>query len=190
MGVPYPALDVMAPPNPILPRVPPDSNRLDSYFQSIRAQYDCAFIDLGRGLNTFSLAVLEHIDELYLVTVPDVMAFAQTRQMVQALMAIGYGREQIRLVLNRTWKGADRRLSQGVEKMSGLRVFATLPSDYSAHYEAGLQGTLLSCRSGFARQIARLANRITGLIEEQRRPALSLFGSLQGLSCHRLKGNT
>jgi len=181
MSVPYPALDVMAPPNPTLARVLPDSNRLDSFFQSIRAQYDCAFIDLGRGLSTLSLAVLEHIDELYLVTAPDVMAFAQTRQMVQALIAIGYGREQVRLVLNRTWKGADRRLSQGVEKMSGLRVFATLPSDYSAHYEAALKGTLLSSRTSFARQIARLANRITGLIEEEQRPALSLFGGLREL---------
>lgn len=148
----------------------------------IRTRYEWAVIDLGSGLNARMLDVLKHVHELYVVATPDVMALHQTKQIAQALSGNHYRRERIRLVFNRLWKGADENLSEAVQKMSGLRVCATLPNDYQAHYEAVLQGKLLSPRSSFAKHIARLVNQITGLAEDEPKGALSIFGRLAPVS--------
>lgn len=168
---PYPGLDVACP-----------RFQTSGFLESARTQYEWAVMDLGRSFNAFTLAVLEHVDELYLVTTPDVMALHQTRRIAQAVFDSHYSRGRVRLVLNRLWKGADEKISGAVAKMSGLRVCATLPSDYRAHYEAALRGELLSPRSGFAKHIARLADQITGIAEKEPRPALSLFGGLAELT--------
>src|SRR5260370_41499637 len=68
---------------------------------SVRGKYHFSIVGLGRSLNLTAMNALDEIDETYLVTTLDVPALHQSKQIIQTLTSVGYGRERLRLVLNR-----------------------------------------------------------------------------------------
>ncbi|MEK7404731.1 MAG: AAA family ATPase [Acidobacteriota bacterium] len=139
-----------------------------------RAQYDWVLVDLGRSLTLRSMSVLEDIDECYLVTTLDVPALYQSKQILRTLLESGYGRNRLRVVLNRMPKRPEVTLDE-VQKMLGLPVFAVLPNDYIRLYEAYAEGGLLPPNGELAASFARLAAQIAGLPERKKKSRLSLF---------------
>ncbi len=127
----------------------------------IRANYDWTVVDLGRSLTPLSMAVLEELDRLLLVTTLDIPALHQTKQTIEALLDMGYGNHRIALILNRMPKRTDLTLSE-LEKMLGLPIYATLPNDYPGLYDAYAEGQLLPSNSRLGRQFADLASRLAG----------------------------
>ncbi len=139
-----------------------------------RAQYDWTVLDLGRNLSTTTLSLLELIDETYLVTTPEVPALHQTKQMIQILLNSGYPQSSLRLILNRTPKRSEVTLEE-LEKMLGLKIYATIANDYQALEEAYAEGRLLDPGSNLGRNFGRLAAKIAG-VEDTRKKKFSLFG--------------
>ncbi len=139
-----------------------------------RVQYDWTVLDLGRNLNAATLSLLDLIDETYLVTTPEVPALHHAKQMIQFLLDSGYGRANLRLLLNRAQKRAEVTLEE-LETMLGLPVYATVVNDYHALQEAYAEGRMLDERSQLGRGFARLAAKIAG-VDETRKKKTSLFG--------------
>jgi pilus assembly protein CpaE len=112
------------------------------------------------------MAALEEMDEVCLVTTLEVPALHQSKQIVQTLLDSGYGKQRIKLILNRAPKRLDITPSE-LEKMLGLPIFAMVPNDYPELYETYAEGRMLNRNSELGKQIAKLACKLSGLDEDK-----------------------
>lgn len=141
-----------------------------------RPYYDWTLVDLGRSLSQMAMAALEEIDEVCLVTTLEVPALHQSKQVIQTLLDSGYGKQRIRLVLNRAPKRLDITPTD-LEKMLGIPIFCLVPNDYPELYEAYAEGRMLGKTTELGKQISRLANKLAAF-EEQKgvKKRFALFG--------------
>ncbi len=142
-----------------------------------RSQYDWVLADLGRGLNPVSLSLLGEIDECFLVTTLDLPALYKAKHMMQTLADGGYGRDRLRLIVNRVEKKADLML-EDVERMLGAPACGVVASDCPALREAYTEGRLAEPGGILGMHYARLAANITGtelVTSKPKRRFISLF---------------
>ena len=85
------------------------------------------------------MAALEEIDEACLVTTLEVPALHQSKQIIQTLLDSGYGKNRIRLILNRAPKRLDITPGE-LEKMLGAPDFC--------HGSERLSGAVRNLRRG------------------------------------------
>jgi pilus assembly protein CpaE len=135
--------------------------------------YDWTLVDLGRSLSRTALAALEELDEACVVTTLEVPALHQTKQIIQTLFDSGYGKNRIKLILNRAPKRLDITPGE-LEKMLGVPIYYMVPNDYPELYETYAEGRMLSRSSELGKSIAKLASRLSGL-EEVSRKRFTLF---------------
>jgi pilus assembly protein CpaE len=141
-----------------------------------RPHYDWTLVDLGRSLSHTGMAALEEIDEACLVTTLEVPALHQSKQIIQTLLDSGYGKNKIRLILNRAPKRLDITPGE-LEKMLGVPIFAMIPNDYPELYETYAEGRMLNRNSDLGKQIAKLAIKLAALeVEEKTKKRFALFG--------------
>lgn len=141
-----------------------------------RPHYDWTLVDLGRSLSRMAMAALEEIDEACLVTTLEVPALHQSKQIIQTLLDSGYGKNRIRLILNRSPKRLDITPGE-LEKMLGVPIFCMIPNDYPELYETYAEGRMLNRNSDLGKQIARLAGKLASLEEEKTgKKRFALFG--------------
>jgi len=139
-----------------------------------RSIYDWTVADLGRGLNHFSLSLMEDMDQILLVTHAEVPAFYQTKNIVQALRSLGYREDRLHLVVNRAPKDSDFTM-QEVERLIGLPVRAKLPNSYPELTRAHAQARLLSPDTPLGKQLTRVAMALAGIENGGGGPAMPLF---------------
>jgi len=142
-----------------------------------RPHYDWTLVDLGRSLSHTAMAALDEIDEACLVTTLEVPALHQSKQIIQTLLDSGYGKNKIRLILNRAPKRLDITPSE-LEKMLGVPIFFMVPNDYPELYETYAEGRMLNRNSDLGKQIAKLAIKLASLEVEEKhaRKRFALFG--------------
>jgi len=171
-----PGLEIIAAPQALASKQQPNQEQMQNMLTFCRGQYDFSIVDLGRSLNLTAMNSLEEIDETYLVTTLDVPALHQSKQIIQTLSGVGYGRERLRLVLNRMPQRLDVTPDE-LEKMMSLPVFATLPNDYPSLYESYSEGSLLPPNSRLGKELNRMAMKVGGIQEEKGgKKKFSLFG--------------
>jgi pilus assembly protein CpaE len=127
-----------------------------------RPHYDWTLVDLGRSLSHTAMAALEEIDEACLVTTLEVPALHQSKQIIQTLLDSGYGKNKIRLILNRAPKRLDITPNE-LEKMLGVPIFFMVPNDYPELYETYAEGRMLNRNSDLGKQIAKLYIKLASL---------------------------
>ena len=131
-----------------------------------RPHYDWTLVDLGRSLSHTAMAALEEIDEACLVTTLEVPALHQSKQIIQTLLDSGYGKNRIRLILNRAPKRLEITPGE-LEKMLGVPIFSMIPNDYPELYETYAEGRMLNRNSDLGKQIARLAMKLASLEDDK-----------------------
>lgn len=161
-----PGLEIISAPQALASKQQPNQEQVQNMLTFCRSQYDYSIVDLGRSLSVVSLNALEEIDETYLVTTLDVPALHQSKQIIQTLSTVGYGKNHLRLVLNRMPQRLDVTPDE-LEKMMSLPVFATLPNDYPSLYESYSEGSLLPPNSRLGKELSRMAIKIAGIQEEK-----------------------
>jgi pilus assembly protein CpaE len=167
-----PNLEIITAPSTLTSKQLPAA-QLKQTIAFMRTQYDWTILDLGRQASSETLTLLDMVDETYLVTTQEVPALHQAKQLIQLLIESGYGRSQLRLILNRLPKRSDVTLEE-LEKMLGLPIYTTLTNDYQALQEAFTEGRLLDASTHLGRDFARLAGKIAGV--ELKKKKFSLFG--------------
>lgn len=142
-----------------------------------RPHYDWTLVDLGRSLSHIGMAALEEIDEACLVTTLEVPALHQSKQIIQTLLDSGYGKNKIRLILNRAPKRLDITPAE-LEKMLGVPIFCMVPNDYPELYETYAEGRMLNRNSDLGKQISRMAIKLASLEVDEKttRKRFALFG--------------
>jgi pilus assembly protein CpaE len=141
-----------------------------------RPYYDWTLVDLGRSLSHMAMAALEEIDEACIVTTLEVPALHQSKQVIQTLLDSGFGKQRMRLILNRAPKRMDITPGE-LEKMLGIPIFCMIGNDYTELYEAYAEGRMLGKTSELGKQLARLAGKLAGLEEGKgAKKRFALFG--------------
>jgi pilus assembly protein CpaE len=161
-----PGVEIVASPLSLASKQQPKDEQVRQVLAFARPHYDWTLADLGRSLSRLSMAALEEIDEVCLVTTLEVPALHQSKQIVQTLIDSGYGKARIRLILNRSPKRLDITPAE-LEKMLGLPIFCMVPNDYPELYETYAEGRMLNRNSVLGKQIARLATKLSGLEEDK-----------------------
>lgn len=150
----------------------PDENRLRQTLQFMRTQHEWIVLDLGRSLNSIAMAVLDEIDQLFLVSTLEVVALHGLKTIVHGLFQQG---EKLQLVLNRTPKMMDIS-TQELEKILGRSLYAALPNDYLGLYQSYSSGNLLDSNARLSQHFALLASKIAGVQPVKSRKKFALFG--------------
>jgi pilus assembly protein CpaE len=170
-----PGVEIVASPLSLASKQQPKDEQVRQVLAFARPHYDWTLADLGRSLSRLSMAALEEIDEVCLVTTLEVPALHQSKQIVQTLLDSGYGKGRIRLILNRSPKRLDITPAE-LEKMLGLPIFCMVPNDYPELYETYAEGRMLNRNSDLGKQIAKLAQKLSGLEEDKGSGGKKKFG--------------
>jgi pilus assembly protein CpaE len=140
-----------------------------------RSQYDWVVADLAAHLTPLSMALLEDLETVYLVSTPEVAALLQTRRIIQRLVDIGYSKEKLKVLVSRVQKEQVVSLDD-LKNMIGLPVTAVFLSDSVEIAEAHSSGRLMTPKSDFGKRIAQFSVKLTGKPAETPRPSkFSLF---------------
>ena len=137
----------------------PDEKQLRQVLQIMRTQHDWIVLDLGRSLNSIATAVLDELDQLFLVSTLEVVALHGLKSIVHSLFEQG---DKVQLVLNRTPKMMDIS-TQELEKILGRSLYTTLPNDYMGLYQSYSSGNLLDSKTRLAQHFALLASKIADI---------------------------
>ena len=161
-----PGVEIVSSPLALASKQEPKDEQVRHVLAFARPHYDCTLVDLGRSLSHMAMAALEEIDEACLVTTLEVPALHQSKQIVQTLIDSGYGKNRIRLILNRAPKRLDISPDE-LERMLGVPIFHTILNDYPELYETYAEGRMLNRNSELGKQIARLAMKLGSLEDPQ-----------------------
>jgi pilus assembly protein CpaE len=154
-----PQLDVLSAPSEVVSDEFCDPEQLFNVLEFGRAHYDWVVADLGSSLSPISLRLLSQLNALFVVSTADLPVLFQTKRVLRKLLALGYPRRRVRLLLN----GVRRRQFQAdeVSKALGWEVEAELPFDGAEIEEAQADGRLISRKSELGKRIAQLAAKFT-----------------------------
>jgi len=139
----------------------------------VRTAYDWVVVDLGRNLNTLTMALLEEVDEVFLIATLDLPALHQAKLVAHTLLDYGFSPTRLHLILNRVPKRSDLTPEE-VERILGVPVYATLPNSYPELFEAYAHGNLLPPNSELGQQFSKLALKITGAQAPKSKARLTL----------------
>lgn len=156
-----PAIDVMTGPE-AGGTPPPEAWRIESLFRHLTRSYSIVLADLGRHLNPVTWAFLQHVDELLVVVVPDVLALYQTRYILQTLTGRGFERSRIRLVLNLSEKTPRDFWIESIEQMFEMRIFAVVAADKPALAALPADRLSFPAETPFGKSVRKLADRLSG----------------------------
>ena len=172
----YPGLEVVSAPPICSTQAMPEPEQLRHVLSFARSTYEWTVVDLGRSLSPVAMIAFEEIDEVYLVSTMDMPALHAATQVARALVGCNYGRNRIRLILNRTPARPDTTPEE-LEKVLGHPIYAMLPDDYAALCDSYCEGRMLIPGSNLGKNLARLAHKIAGTPEEKSKSRFSFFGS-------------
>jgi len=171
-----PGVEIVSAPLAMASKVQIKDEQIRNILAFARPHYDWTLVDLGRSLNRMAMAALEEIDEACLVTTLEVPALHQSKQIVQTLLDSGYGKNRIKLILNRSPKRLDITPGE-LEKMLGLPIFCMVSNDYAELYETYAEGRMLNRNSPLGKQMSRLASKLASMSEEKsEKKKFALFG--------------
>jgi Flp pilus assembly CpaE family ATPase len=88
----------------------------------------------------------------------------------------GVGQHRLHVLLNRTPKRTEVTLEE-LDRMLGVPIYATLPNDYPALYEAYSEGNLLPANSILGKNFARVAAKIAGIQQKDKKKRAFSFMS-------------
>jgi pilus assembly protein CpaE len=172
----YPGLEVVSAPPICSTQAMPEPEQLRHVLSFARSTYEWTVVDLGRSLSPVAMIAFEEIDEVYLVSTMDMPALHAATLVARALVGSNYGRNRIRLILNRAPSRPDTTPEE-LEKVLGHPIYAILPDDYPALCDSYCEGRMLMPGSNLGRNLTRLAHKIAGTPEEKGKRRFAFFGS-------------
>ncbi len=162
-----PGVDLLASPSDVQGHLsaevsPPEQWRVESLFRFLSRQYDWILADLGRHLNPANWALLQSIEELFIVTAPDVLALYQTRTVLQTLSSRGFEKNRIRIILNRNLSSPQDFWVESIEQMFEMSVFGVVPNDEATLDKLSRDRFEFPADTPFGRAMMKMAARLAG----------------------------
>lgn len=150
----------------------PGDGQLRQMLQFTRTQHDWVVLDLGRGMNPFSLAAMDEIDQLFVVSTLDIGALYALKSIIHNMSHYG---DKVQIVLNRTPRMMDVG-AQEIAKVLGRDPYAALPNEALDLHESCAKGNLRDSNNHLAQHFAKLACKIAGIAPVKAKKRFALFG--------------
>jgi pilus assembly protein CpaE len=138
----------------------PEPWRVESLFRFISRQYAWILVDLGRHLNPANWTLLQNIDELFIITAPDVLALYQTRSVLQTLSGRGFDKGRVKIILNRNLSSPQDFWVESIEQMFEMSVFGVIPNDDATLEKLPRERFEFPAETPFGKAIAKIAGRL------------------------------
>ncbi|HTM20592.1 MAG TPA: AAA family ATPase [Kofleriaceae bacterium] len=138
--------------------------RMPALLSTLADQFEYIVVDGIRDFGDYALAVLDMADQVAMVMTQDVASVRRAGRAIQLFRRLGYGDAKLKLVLNRTARGA--RVDAGeVTRSLKLPVAAEVRNDWKKMRGAFDEGALVgdvARGSGVARDLTHLADLMAG----------------------------
>ncbi len=170
----FPGVEVLAGVSTDLYREYPQPEDVRRVLEFARQRYPYVVADLGAGLDAAVLCSLQEVDELVLVTTPEMPALHMAKLQLHRLGAAGFRRANTRVVLNRVSRRTELTPAE-IEKALDVELFATLPNEYGALDRAFTGGKLLPENNHLRVAISRMIHALAGLELPEGKRRFSLF---------------
>lgn len=96
-----------------------------------RSRFDFVIVDMGRILEAATLRALDQAEAIYVTLQLTLPFIHDAKRLLTLLRTLGYGRDKLRVIVNRYDKGDEIKLSD-VEESLGVAVDQTIPNAYQA----------------------------------------------------------
>jgi Flp pilus assembly CpaE family ATPase len=149
-----------------------NGERVRHVLRFARALYGYIVVDLGR-LNTFSLNLTEEVNELFVVTTPEIPSLYESGNVLKKLVEPGVTGGRTQLIVNRLPKGAAPSAGD-FERALGYGVCAMLNDCSSELHESYGNGQFLDERLPLRKQTRQLVAKFLGIDESKAAPRAGL----------------
>ena len=147
---------------------PLDGERVRHVLRFARALYGYIVVDLGR-LTGFSLNLTTEVNELFVVTTPEVPSLYEAGYVLKKLLDPGITGGRTQLILNRVLKGGSSNIGD-LEQALGHPVCATIGDCSREVHEAYGNGRFLDERLPLRKPVRQLVAKLLGVAEEPKSP--------------------
>lgn len=96
-----------------------------------RGRFDFVILDVGRVLESVSIRALDEAHTVYVVIQAAVPMIQDARRLISVLQGLGYGREKLKIVVNRSEAGGDIGAAE-IARTLGFEVERLIPNSYGA----------------------------------------------------------
>ncbi|WP_319380749.1 AAA family ATPase [Thiomicrorhabdus sp.] len=135
---------------------------IKTIIQALRRYYDHVVIDCASDLSDITLSCLDESDNIVLVAEPSLSSFRAVNTALQLTQKLGYLRETIKLIVNRSTSQDDHMLDDVVESFD-VDVVAKVANDYEGFNNSLKEGKLISLykpESVVNKQLWNIANML------------------------------
>jgi len=146
--------------SPHTPPAPPEQWRVESLFRFVSRQYRWILVDLGRHLNPANWTLVQNIEEIFIITAPDVLALYQTRSILQTLSSRGFDKGRVKIILNRNLSSPQDFWVESIEQMFEMSVFGVIPNDEGTFEKLPRDRFEFPAETPFGRALTKIAARL------------------------------
>lgn len=157
-----------------------EQDQLRDTFRTMRAMYGWVVVDLGRGLTSTSAALLDDLDDLFLLSALNLPALYQAKRFADRLRGHSYPMKQVHLIVNRVPRKSELSPAE-CSKLLGIDLYGQLPESTDLD-QAYAEGKLLPVTSPLGKELSNFAKRMIGTKADEPAKAkahFGLFGSMK-----------
>jgi len=154
----------------------PRADSLQQVLAVVRALYRWVVVDLGRP-SRFSLALLDQVSELLLVTATDVPALFETRRAIEGLRRVGLEGDRLRIIVNQ-FSYKQKISGEELGRLFGVPVYAKFSEASQELHDACVKKRRPAETGAFGLEAASLARKLAGLPAKQSKSRVSRIFSL------------
>lgn len=132
---------------------------VDALLWLAASHYDYVVVDAGRSLDGLTLRAMDQAEMIFPVLQLTLPFVRDAKRLLHALAGLGYGKEKIRLVVNRHEKRGEVAV-EDAERALGHEVFVTVPNSFTtvaASINQGVPIAKLAPRDPVARALREMA---------------------------------
>jgi pilus assembly protein CpaE len=137
---------------------------IDAILKVARRQYDFILLDIGHNLNAVSIRALDQCDLIFPVLQASLPYIRDGKRLLEVFRALDYGKEKIRLIVNRYVKNGEITLPD-LETAYGAEIFCKILNDYqgaSTSVNQGMPILKIDEDSPISKSLQELARTLTG----------------------------
>jgi len=141
---------------------------IKTIIESLRRYYDHVLIDCASDLSDMTLSCLDESDNIVLVAEPSLSSLRAVNSVVQLTQKLGYIRESVKLVVNRSTSNEDEMLDDVIDALD-VDTVVRVANEYCDFNESLKEGVLLkdyNPNSIINKQLHNIANMLhTGSLQ-------------------------
>jgi pilus assembly protein CpaE len=156
----------------------PSSVVIDRLLGLMRTMFDYIIVDAGQSMEDANLRMLQHSDEVMLVSLLNMPCLSNTNRLMKSLTELGYvSKDQLKVIINRNLKKNEitiKDAESGIDK----EIFCVIPNDYRTTMAAINQGKpvqQLAPKSAIAKTFMDMSSSLLPQTEKKKKSRWKLF---------------